>query len=423
MDNPRYVPVGNLEAVFYAADPEVLVTGAAGTGKSRCCLEKIVSLALHFPNTRFLIVRKTKESINNSIAVTLKDYVIKHLLASGHVIHKGASSKQPAQYEFYNGSVILTAGMDDAEKIKSTEYDMIYVNEATELDENDWMMLLTRIRNNRMPVQQILADCNPSYPHHWLKKRADAGKIRMINTTHKDNPRFWQNGAWTADGQRYRASLASMSGVQRERMYLGKWAATDGLVYEEYDPDVHLTDSPIPDGWPRYWAIDFGYMDAFVCQIWAINPDGVMFLESEIFMTGKTVTEHCKTLKPYAEHNRPRAVVCDSSAPDHIEEIKRELHVNTVKAKKDIALGISLVKQRLKDRKIFFSKNSLITTDPKLVKKSDPTRTVDEFLSYSWSKNKPDVPQDQYNHGMDAMRYMVMWVATRARPNIRILTY
>lgn len=423
-----YTPVGNLLDVFYAHDREVLVCGPAGTGKSRACLEKVVLLALNWPKTRFLIVRKTRESINSSVAVTLKDEVIPHLLSSGVVVHKGSSAKQPAQFEFDNGSVILTAGMDDPEKVKSTDYDMVYANEATELDESDWQMLLTRIRHNKMPDQQLLADCNPSYPYHWLKKRADTGKIRLINTTHHDNPVFWRDGAWTPMGQQYvLGTLASLNGVQRERMYLGKWAANTGLVYDGFNPDVHVIDFTPPASWPRYWSVDFGFTDPFVTQIWAIDADNRMYLEHEVYMTGKTIAEHAKTLKPYAESIRPRMVVCDSASPEGIEQIRRDLRVPVTKAKKDVSVGIGLVKERFKVRDglpgIFFCKSSLIATDKRLVSSNHPVRTADELLSYSWRKNKPDVPEDEFNHGMDAMRYAVMHLDHRRSPRLHVVTF
>jgi hypothetical protein len=97
-----------------------------------------------------------------------------------------------------------------------------------------------------------------------------------------------------------------------------------------------------------------------------------------------------------------------------------------IKAKKDIAIGINMVKDRLlvKDDGlpgIFFDARSLVTTDKVLSKRSDPVRTTDEFLSYSWSKNKADIPQDAYNHGMDAMRYMVMHLSSRGGYRVRFL--
>lgn len=422
----RYTPHGNLESVFYAHEREVLVCGPAGTGKSRACLEKMVLLALTYPKSRCLIVRKTRESINSSVAVCLKDEVLPHLISSGHVVHKGSSSKAPAQYEFSNGSVILTAGMDDPEKIKSTQYDFVYVNEATELDEEDWQIILTRVRNNKMPIQQILADCNPSYPYHWLKKRSDSCKMRLINTRHEDNPILHDGKDWTPFGKDYMATLNSLTGVQRERMYLGKWAANEGLVYDTFDPAIHEVNQVFPEGWRRYWSVDFGYNDAFVCQIWAIDPDNKMYLEHEIYMTGRTVAEHCKTLKPYAEANRPKAVVCDSSAPDHIEQIRKELRVNAIgikKGKDSVAAGINLVKERLKNQTIFFHSGSLLAVDRKLKGSNNPVRTTDEFLSYSWNPAKPDVPLDQYNHGMDAMRYMVMHLDKKRSPRLHVITY
>jgi phage terminase large subunit len=98
-------------------------------------------------------------------------------------------------YHFPNGSEVVVGGMDKPQKIMSSEYDFIYPQEAIELNEEDWESLTTRLRNGRVPYQQIVADTNPSHPRHWLKLRCDAGRCRLINTTHEDNPVLYDRAA------------------------------------------------------------------------------------------------------------------------------------------------------------------------------------------------------------------------------------
>jgi len=96
------------------------------------------------------------------------------------------------------------AGMDKATKIMSSEFDMIYVGEATELTENDWEMLATRLRNGVMPYQQLIADCNPEAPTHWLKVRVDTGKTTGLDSRHEDNPVYYDaEGQLTDQGRPY----------------------------------------------------------------------------------------------------------------------------------------------------------------------------------------------------------------------------
>jgi predicted O-methyltransferase YrrM len=58
--------------------------------------------------------------------------------------------------------MIVVVGLDKAQKVMSSEYDVIFVQEAIELTVDDWEALTTRLRNGKISFQQLLADCNPS---------------------------------------------------------------------------------------------------------------------------------------------------------------------------------------------------------------------------------------------------------------------
>lgn len=422
----EYRPVGSNLEMFKCKDPEVLLSGAAGTGKSRACLEKLHLLCLKYPGIRCIIVRKTQESLAKSALVTFQEHVVPEALLSGEVKYFGGSVKEPPAFKYASTSTILTGGMDKASRVMSSEYDVIYVQEATELDEEDWEMLTTRLRNYKMPYQQMIADCNPSHPSHWLKKRADAGKTHIIYAKHEDNPMLFTNGSWTDIGKTYMASLDALSGVRKERLRYGRWAAAEGLIYDTFDQNLHITDRfKFPKEWDRFWSVDFGYTNPFVCQMWVADPDGRLYLNHEVYMTSRTVQEHCETLRPYTKH-RPQAVVCDWANPEDMEVIRKTLHVNTVKARKDVASGIQLVKERMKPQddglpRLTVCKNALIESDRNLMQHKKPLSTADEFLAYAWSTKKPDEPSKQDDHGMDAMRYMVMHLDSRGTYKLRFL--
>jgi phage terminase large subunit len=155
------------------------------------------------------------------------------------------------EYRYPNGSVIAVAGLDDAEKVKSSDYDMVYVQEATELVEDDWSMLIRGLRNGVMPYQQIMADCNPGPPDHWLKQRCDSGACLLIESRHEDNPSLWNEalGTWTIEGTAYIAGLDSLRGYLYKRLRLGLWVAAEGMFFTEWNPSQHVVDSfdPPPD--------------------------------------------------------------------------------------------------------------------------------------------------------------------------------
>mgnify|MGYP000075330077 CR=1 FL=1 len=81
-----------------------------------------------------------------------------------------------------------------------------------------------------------------------MYKRAGVGKLSLIATTHRDNPRFWDRAAgdYTDAGRRYVVDrLGALTGARRKRFLEGIWAAAEGLVYDGYDPGTHL----LPHGW------------------------------------------------------------------------------------------------------------------------------------------------------------------------------
>ena len=339
----RYKPVGSAHELFGYRGPEVILSGPAGTGKSRAALEKMHAMALKTAGVRGLIVRKTATSLTSTALVTWREHVAGEALESGELRFYGGSAQEAASYQYGNGSVIVVGGMDKASRIMSSEYDAIYVQEATELTEDDWEALTTRLRNGRISFQQLMADCNPDAPHHWLKRRCDRGACRMIYCRHEDNPRLYDadSGTWSAEGAVYVERLDALTGVRRERLRFGRWAAAEGLVYESFDPLVHLStrfnrNSLPPKDWPRYLAVDFGYRNPFVCQWWVEDPDGRLYMYREIYMTGRLVEDHAKQIAKlqktrHGPEPAPRAVICDHDAEDRAT-LERHLGYSTIAA-------------------------------------------------------------------------------------------
>ncbi|MFO0937850.1 MAG: hypothetical protein U0798_15205 [Gemmataceae bacterium] len=72
-------------------------------------------------------------------------------------------------YRFRNGSIVDVAGLDDPQRVMSSEYDFIYLQEAGVPNDD----LMGRLRNNVMPYQQLTMDCNPGSSRHWLKLAID----------------------------------------------------------------------------------------------------------------------------------------------------------------------------------------------------------------------------------------------------------
>jgi len=413
-ENRPYEPIGAARSAFYSRASEVLLSGAAGTGKSRALLELMHLRATKYPGSRHLITRKTRASLSESGLVTFEEKV---LPPTSRI--KGNSKRRYRQvYEYPNGSEIVVAGMDNPDRIMSTEFDTVFVQEATELTETDWENLTTRLRNFVLPYQQLTADCNPSSPSHWLKVRADRGAVLLLPSVHEDNPTLFDrvSGEWTDVGRGYIAKLENLTGVRRLRLLKGLWAMAEGMVYGDvWNPAVHLVDRfEIPADWPRILSVDFGYTNPFVAQFWALDHDGRMYRYREIYQTRRLVEDHARgILDAMAGEPRPVAVVCDHDAEDRAT-LERHLGLGTIPAVKTISDGIQAVASRMKvagdgRARIFLMRDSLVERDSDLVDRKLPTCCEDEIEGYCWDQRK-DLPIAKDNHSMDALRYACMFV-------------
>lgn len=397
--------------------PAVILSGPAGTGKSRGCIEKVHACCLRWPGCRWLMVRKTRESLTESALVTFEEKV----LPEDSPIRQGAQRRMRQAYRYPNGSEIVLGGLDKPSKVMSTEYDGIYVQEAIELFEDDFEALTTRLRNGVMPFQQLIGDTNPDHPRHWLKLKADRGDVAMLESRHEDNPTLWdrEKGDWTEFGRVYIAKLDALTGARKARLRHGKWVQAEGVVYDGWDRRTHLVRRfEIPADWRRVRVIDFGYSNPFTCQWWAIDGDGRMYLYRETYFTKRTVKVHAGQILALSGDERYEATVADHDAED-----RATLHENgiaTVPAFKDISPGIQAVQERLKvagdgRARLFVLEGSLVERDPALEEAKKPCGVTEEFDNYSWPKSgdgKPakEVPVKEDDHGMDALRYAVAFV-------------
>lgn len=396
------------------SSPELVISGPARTGKSLAALNKVHSMLMTYDGARGLIVRKTRASLTQSGLQTYEDVILGH----NNPIKDGPARNNRSTYRYPNGSELVVGGMDKASRIMSTEYDIIFVQESTELTIEEWEALSTRLSGSRLPYQQLLADCNPSYPQHWLKRRESEGHVLMINSYHHDNPIFYdKEGHLTDRGRIYLERLDQLTGVRRARLRDGLWVAAEGAIYPQWSDDRNLVNPfPIPKDWRKFATVDFGYTNPLVVQWWAIDPDDRMYLYREFYHTRELVEDVAEKIRGYEDYHELEAIVCDWDAEDRAT---LERHMNdrpTTMAEKDVSPGIQLVQQRIigdkeKDKgQIVIMRDSLIQMDGDLVERGKPTCTLDEIPGYAWMPDDKDKPMKIDDHGCDGMRYACMYV-------------
>jgi len=425
-----FQPYGGGLALWKCKDPEVIINGPAETGKTRTALEKLDALMWKYPGAQAIIVRKTYKSLKTSVLLT---YERKVLGAWDPLANNGRGAFDPRKtpivklggehveaYLYPNGSRVFLGGMDVPDKVLSSEWDVVYVNQAEELTLNDWEIISTRTtgRAGNMPYAQMIADCNPGHPTHWIRSR---GRLTLIESRHEDNPVLFDQKTHkiTEQGTRSLAVLDALTGVRYRRLRLGQWAAAEGAVYEDFDRAVHLIDPfPIPDDWTRIRAIDFGYTNPFCCQWWAIDGDYRMYLYREIYMSRLLVEDAAVIINRLSESESIYATVADHDAEDRAT---LERHgIPTVPAMKAVSPGIQAVQSRLRKAgdgkpRLFIFRGALVEVDQTLRDVHKPLCTDEEFDSYIWRPTKDGTPNKEDplkkdDHGMDTMRYAVCLV-------------
>lgn len=229
-----YEPRGAILDLFNAREPEILVCGPSGTGKTYGICQLIHLLCLNHPGVRILMCRKTLTALTSTMLVTFREKV---LTLEDPVRFHGGSQQEPASFRYANGSRIVVGGLDNPEKILSSEYDLVAINEATEVSEEDIEILTTRLRNGVLRFPRLVMDCNPSHEKHYLLQRCRRGQTRLINSHHADNPSITDD---------YIETLRRLSGSRYERFYEGKWTGVANAIYDNFDRFKHL--GPVATG-------------------------------------------------------------------------------------------------------------------------------------------------------------------------------
>lgn len=234
--NRKYFPL-------YRCDKRYLVLmGGGGSGKSMFAGQKILQRLVYEPGHRFLVCRKVAKTLSESCIAQLmrqiNGFALPEFDSGNFVLNK---SEGKLTY-LPNRNEILFTGLDDTEKIKSI-YGItgIWIEEATELTEQDFSQLDIRLRGETAYYKQIILSFNPISVAHWLKKRFFDQKdpqAKTIVTTYKDN-RFLDKAQ-----KRVLERFAQTDPYHYAVYCLGQWGTTGKSVFDTNAITVRLTELP-----------------------------------------------------------------------------------------------------------------------------------------------------------------------------------
>ena len=449
---------GGMEQAFESKAHEIMVGGPYETGKSFGLELKFFLLNAKYPNCRSLMIRKRYKDLVGSGVEMLRDHIIRNPWQPyplGHPlcpVETFGGIDEPKSLKFKNGSIIYFRGFDDPTKVLSAQYDFVYVVQAEELELRDWEELLGRCtgRAQNSPYPQVMGDCNPGPPNHWIVSRSgglkqDAGKLKFFEQKHRDNPWLCKVDedepdnedldVYTPAGDRTMSVLTGYTGAMRAKALEGRWISPEGIVFKDLMEDLHVLDGrnfPIPEQWARFRSIDFGTTHAFVCQWWALDEDNIMYLYREIYMTGRNIEDHAVDINHYSEGEYYLHTVVDGQAAGDIDTLLRH-GIYTQLADKDRAYGHQLMLERLRvppggKPMMYFLDTALVETDTTLSERFHPHTTFQSLVNLKYKQKltgsrTDEDPDKNHDDGYDAARYGVVSVDGNVGAGIQIASF
>ncbi len=281
---------GAAAKAFRSTAPRIQLEGPAGTGKSLPICAKLHYMASTYPGARIGIVRSQRIDLN---ATVIPQYMA--LIGRGHPCFTEKHPRGIDQITYPNGSGWYFGGLDNVDRLMGMELDFIWFNEGTVgVTLADIEKLETRLRGpSRTPYRQVIVDCNPSYPTHFLNTGGFCGEEHRFKSRHQDNPVLHDGKEWTTQGLEYLARLGNLTGATRKRMLDGIWAAVEGAVFDMLD-EVRNTVNPSqwPAGYPSLpciLGVDWGIADPFCALAFLIDKESrTVYAINEEYKAGLT---------------------------------------------------------------------------------------------------------------------------------------
>lgn len=382
-----------------------IVKGSRSSKKSTTTAMNIIWRIMAYPESNALVVRKVFRTLKDSCFAQLK-WAIHRLQVDRYWLAK----ESPLELVYLpTGQKILFRGLDDPLKVTSISVDIgflcfLWIEEAYEImKEEDFDMLDESIRGRTPPglFKQITMTFNPWNERHFIKRRffdAQDPSVLAMTTNYMCNE-------WLDEVDERLFEQMRLNNPRRYQVAgLGNWGIVDTLVYENWEEQDFDVDEvfEIPNI-VAVFGLDFGYTNdptALFCG--ALDVKGRrLFVFDELYkqrLSNRAIYDAIVKMG-YAKES----IIADSAEPKSIDELKY-LGLRRIKAARKGKDSVSNGIQWLQDFKIIVHPNC--------------ANFLTEISNYQWDKDRfgsrLNVPVDDFNHLMDAMRYAVEpYISTR----------
>lgn len=357
--------------------------GGAGSGKSHFVACKALYKALR-SQRKILVIRKYGTTLKDSVFQLMCD-----LLKAWRLWDYCNVNKSTYTITLPNGSTFLYKGLDDSEKIKSiTDITDCWVEEATEITEDDFTQLDTRIRA-RVEGSQIWLSFNPVSKVNWCYRRFFGPDRHVENTMI-----LWTNykhNRFLPDSYVKALEAQEKTNPVYYRIYaLGEFCSLEKLVLSNWR--VEDFDSADIDG-QLMIGLDFGFVNDTSALVASIATEDRIYVFREWGATGRTNQELAKVIEGLGFAKS--VIVADAAEQKSIEEIRRA-GIRRIKPCRKGADSIIHGIQALQNYEI--------------VVHPECTEIATELQNYSWQRDRAtglyvNKPIDAFNHYIDALRY------------------
>ena len=281
------IPEPNEKQKLFLADTHrhVAYGGARGGGKSWAVRVKALLLCMRWKGIKILIVRKTYKELTNNHIVPLQQMIPASV---------ARYNKTEKVFTFFNGSTIWFGYCNndsDLDQYQGAEYDVIFFDEATQLQEQWIKKINLAVRQPNGLPKRTYYTCNPGgVSHNYIKRLFIEKKYEEAEIP--ENYSFTQalvtdNKVLMEMSPEYKAELEALPPKLREAWLYGSWDIFEGQFFEDFmDMPDHYDDRQwthvinpfeIPDGWKIYRSFDWGYNRPFSCMWFAVDYDGVVY--------------------------------------------------------------------------------------------------------------------------------------------------